>query len=207
MLPGWDDPLRARPVCPAMGTPPRGPCRVVKTPAGRWWCDNHLIAFGAEVDDTGTPTADFIAEYIVGYRVWVVNLRPETGLVIDNGLRLAGHGSLPWQPGIRQEAVCPRGNHTPCANPCAGYGDGCGIYARSYQNAYDKWGTDLDRTVADGVAGQVALWGRVYEHEAGYRAQYAYPLCLYDGGSLSYPAVAALATLYGVPVESWPPST
>ena len=40
-----------------------------------------------------------------------------------------------------------------------------------------------DLAVSDGnaILGTVALWGRIIEHEEGYRAQYAYPLALHGG--------------------------
>ena len=57
------------------------------------------------------------------------------------------------------------------------------------------------------VAGRVALWGRVIEHDHGYRAQYGYPLALWlapTPGATSARTVRALAARYGVPTEPQP---
>jgi hypothetical protein len=47
------------------------------------------------------------------------------------------------------------------------------------------------------VIGAVALWGRVVEHESGYRAQHARPLALLDGYGAQ-----DVADVYGVPLLS-----
>jgi hypothetical protein len=47
------------------------------------------------------------------------------------------------------------------------------------------------------VIGAVALWGRVVEHECGYRAQHARPVALLDGY-----AAQDVADVYGVPLLS-----
>ena len=64
----------------------------------------------------------------------------------------------------------------------------CGIYAVKTPRLDDR---------DDAIYGQVNLWGRVIEHEHGYRAQYAYPALLYTppGGQL----VPQVARIYDVP--------
>ena len=68
------------------------------------------------------------------------------------------------------------------------------------------------------VAGEVWLWGNICEHTLGYRAEYAYPKCLYKhSGSHHFSpgfeqcedsALKYLAETYGVPIVdgTWPSS-
>ena len=51
----------------------------------------------------------------------------------------------------------------------------CGIYGmKDFADPIPGfWGAD------DIIAGKVSQWGRIIEHEAGYRAEYAYPLELF----------------------------
>jgi hypothetical protein len=51
----------------------------------------------------------------------------------------------------------------------------CGIYA--FKNLENT--AKMSRTGPPVVFGKCALWGRVIEHERGYRAQFAYPLSLF----------------------------
>jgi hypothetical protein len=59
------------------------------------------------------------------------------------------------------------------------------------------------------VLGEVYLWGKIIEHEHGYKAQYAYPKKLYVGNQCSDGVmgidIEALASyigfVYGVPIE------
>ena len=75
----------------------------------------------------------------------------------------------PWYPGEAKVAPFP-----PAAG---GSGANCGIYAfRTILGALSY----ADQALSDWVGqplvlGEVALWGRVVEHEHGFRAQYAYP--------------------------------
>lgn len=73
------------------------------------------------------------------------------------------------------------------------------------------------------VTGQVALWGRVVEHEYGYRAEYAYPYTLFlpPASPARVPAMAgfpvvpesrvrqvlAVASAYGIPAIPQPPKS
>ena len=70
-----------------------------------------------------------------------------------------------------------------------------GIYAAKFPNAILEEGYTFD------VFGEVYLWGRVVEHQSGFRAEYAYPklLCVHpDAGTQM---VMDLEDGYGVPVE------
>ena len=98
---------------------------------------------------------------IIGHRVW----RWDTaGLKSLNG--------KPWSPGKPLAAKCGAGNthdaHEVPQTDCT-----CGVYAAKNVEHLRKIG--LDRR---GVIGEVNLWGKVVEHEQGFRAQFAYPRIL-----------------------------
>lgn len=102
---------------------------------------------------------------VEGYRWW-------TGR-FENDELLPPHVGEGFRPGVRLEAVCPTGKDPPCAKPCAGFGHGCGLYAvKKRSQLHVSYGT----RDAPAIIARVALWGRVDEHELGYRGQYAYPL-------------------------------
>jgi hypothetical protein len=111
---------------------------------------------------------------IVGYRVWY---RDATG-------RLRSMNGEEWLPGLALAAKClvgmvgfggfripdianrPIQDHEAPADGCA-----CGVYAaKSYEQLQGMIGV-----AGNEVRGEVYLWGRVVEHGAGYRAQFAYP--------------------------------
>lgn len=76
----------------------------------------------------------------------------------------------------------------------------CGVYAY-------KCSVPVEHSDTPFVVGEVNLWGRVIEHEDGYRAQFAYPRRLYvvDGGTEGQRIANALTLAYGVPCEVWSP--
>lgn len=115
-------------------------------------------------------------EPLIGWRFWFVH-----------GNRLRSRGQT-WEPYQRYEATHVTSSGlwrdeyevVPCDGvPCdvtgaAPYGHGCGVYAlKSEQALRNDLRHGLGRRA---VYGRVALWGRVVEHEHGYRAQYAYPI-------------------------------
>jgi hypothetical protein len=116
-------------------------------------------------------TPDYISP-IVGYRVWQWDA---AGLRSLNG--------DPWPPGRPLSALCradrtgsisglSKATHNPNELPylkCT-----CGVYAAKTiehlrQCGYRRFG----------VHGEVYLWGRVVEHQRGWRAQFAYPKTLF----------------------------
>ena len=121
---------------------------------------------------------------LIGWRVWCV--------VHDGGeLRL---GSViqddVWPAGAAFVARCrahePPANRLllrePEAHVAPADGCTCGIYAAREPAAAWTYlrGRDEPHTVAR-VIGRVMLWGRVVEHEDGWRAERAYPLDVYTG--------------------------
>ena len=107
-----------------------------------------------------------------------------------------------WEPRKPLEARCPSGEHDAPRGECS-----CGIYS------HKSWASALDQAqyVAGAVIGEVRLWGRVIEHEHGYRAQFARPTALwlpvgYASQSFGTQEVVDLLrrrsalAVYGVPV-------
>ena len=110
---------------------------------------------------------DYISP-VVGYRVWQWDA---TGLRSLNGEKW-----LALQPlsAVCRADVCgsiaglSKSTHNPAELPS--FGCTCGVYAARttdhlHQCGYKKFG----------IHGEVHLWGRVVEHERGWRAQFAYP--------------------------------
>ncbi|MBI3648396.1 MAG: hypothetical protein HY240_06580 [Actinobacteria bacterium] len=115
---------------------------------------------------------------IVAWRTWrLTGRRDGTNL----RLRPVAGRAKPWAPERPTEAVCRLGRMHVAPNvDCT-----CGLHATREPDL-------LRRTKSPGVLGRVALWGRVVEHELGYRAQFGYPqrlalvcfLCFWQWGPL-----------------------
>jgi hypothetical protein len=134
---------------------------------------------------------------VAGWRVWVVT---ETAA----GLRLGSvlHHDV-WTPGTTALATCRRHDDL-FAEPLPPHGTpgfecGCGFHAaRDPVDAFSYLrGRDEPATVCR-ILGEVALWGRLVETEAGWRAAAAYPVRLY----VDDPELAGALAVYGVPVVS-----
>lgn len=107
---------------------------------------------------------DLSFEPVIAWRAWALTGRRDgTGLL----LRPVAGRSRPWKPLEIAEAACKAARfhaapHVDCT---------CGLHA-----THDAETLRKARTPA--VLGRVALWGRVIEHELGYRAEFAYPQTL-----------------------------
>jgi hypothetical protein len=110
------------------------------------------------------------AEALIGWRVWCV-VETRAGLLLASVI----HDHV-WPVGRETVAACLHGHAAPNAD-CA-----CGIHAAREPAAVLSYlhGRDEPSTVAR-VLGRVRLWGRVVEHEGGWRAERAYPLDLVGG--------------------------
>lgn len=104
---------------------------------------------------------------ITAYRVWRWGA---TGLKSMNG--------EPWLPGQRLSATCRIADGTNVVQSSAAhrrhkllaYRCTCGIYAAKKVEHLQRFGYD-----ERGITGEVYLWGRVVEHELGWRAEFGYP--------------------------------
>ncbi len=151
-------------------------------------------------------------ELVVAYRYWMI--REGNCLGAANFIHAYG---LPWP--VLSPITCahyiPEGgkysnikplaidyqNKGACIEPCKE----CGIHGvkevvRSIQ--------DFDFTVKilndqSFVRGRVYLWGLIVEHELGYRAQYAYPKCLYLDGDKDN-TIRMIASNYRIPAVEQP---
>lgn len=152
---------------------------------------------------------------IVAYRVWGVDRK-------TTRLRARFRTEDVWEPkrpkratcrymdiGIVDDGVPPHRTTADCVVAMQKYyGQGksengwvasCGLYG--YKTPLMAWralGTSDDWDESRIVFGEVKLWGRVLEHERGFRAEYAYPGAL---AALS-PVAEELADVYGVPVTA-----
>lgn len=157
------------------------------------------------------PKAD-VAGPLLAYRQWSVIGDHLCSIV--TGLR--------WEPGMPLESEMDHEN-PPAYTSSGPWVSPGGSYASKslLPLDYESYeGGALGITCV--VTGRVALWGRVIEHERGYRAQYAYPFELFlpgtrkpavmpgfptvpDGaGPAKQVTVRALAARYGIPVVPFP---
>ncbi len=129
---------------------------------------------------------------LTGWRRWVTPMFQE--LLLSNNRTI-------WAPYEKLEAKCLASGFAGLVNKnCAGIHCGCGIYA--YKKQQDaEWGENRPET-DNHIWGEVWLWGRVVEHQTGYRAQYAYPKSLVDTGGIA----RRLATVYGCEVITVTPT-
>ena len=148
--------------------------------------------------ETGNAVRELVeAGPVVGWRAWVVT---ETAA----GLRL---GSVlydeVWTPGTTALAACRRREDF-FAEPLLehatpGLDCGCGYHAaRDPADALSYLRGRNEPTTVCRILGEVAIWGRVVETEAGWRAAAAYPFRLYTPDD----AIAEALAAYGVPVVS-----
>jgi hypothetical protein len=103
-------------------------------------------------------------EPIMAWRAWALTGRRDgTNLL----LRPVAGRSRPWRPREQAEAGCKLSRMHASPHPTCS----CGLHGTH--------GLDvLRRTRSPAVLGRVALWGKVVEHELGYRAEFAYPQSL-----------------------------
>ncbi len=102
-----------------------------------------------------------LTEPIVAWRTWTLAGGKDASSV--RLLPIAGDRK-PWPPRRTASATCARGHHQQIPDlACT-----CGLHAVPDPDA-------LRRTRDPAVIGTVALWGRIAEHEFGYRAAFGYP--------------------------------
>ncbi len=101
-------------------------------------------------------------EPIVAWRSWALR-----GSAAGDELRLlpVAARAKPWHPREAVVATCKR---TGVFHEAPAVGCSCGLYGSVTLDL-------LRKTRRPSVLGRVALWGRVIEHEQGFRGQVAYP--------------------------------
>lgn len=133
------------------------------------------------LDARPAPGRAIVSEAIDGYRTWTVAGSREGSEAVL--LPIAGTGKA-WPRRAPAHAECGRRRH----HRVPGSDCTCGIHATRAIG-------HLRRTRDPAVLGTVALWGRVLEHEHGYRAEFGYPqrlalvclLCFWQWGARSNP--------------------
>jgi hypothetical protein len=109
-------------------------------------------------------------EPILAWRIWRLRLDPATDLPVPV-LESCIYG-YEWPAQETFAASCA--NHDRPAVGCD-----CGIYAVSSREAALEWARWAQSAVPHPVVlGQAQLWGRVFPHSLGYRAEFAYPYAL-----------------------------
>lgn len=113
-----------------------------------------------------------LIEPIIGWRCWNVWLDGHL-LALNGG---TSYGGQKWEPREAKRSVCNQGqdmylDSRPKRTHTHGPHDGCrcGYYAAKLL-AKAQW------PEANYAYGRVAMWGKVIEHEGGFRAEYAYPI-------------------------------
>lgn len=133
-------------------------------------------------------TARTSGEIVVGWRCWAEH----------HGVLLSPYRQTAWPKGRRLESPVDSS-----LSPLVARGHGRGIYALRDQHDVlvwvamfptltIKWPQSRGKNL---VWGTVSLWGKVVEHEGGYRAQYAYPL---ECWTTSQEAASRIRGSYGV---------
>ncbi|MDH4112748.1 MAG: hypothetical protein OEV60_08725 [Actinomycetota bacterium] len=108
----------------------------------------------------GLPT-DVASEPIIAWRVWALTGRRDGS---DLLLRPVARRARTWQPRQVVEASCRSSRWHEAPEPLCT----CGLHGTHGIEV-------LRKTKGPAVLGRVALWGRVIEHQHGFRAQFAYP--------------------------------
>lgn len=154
----------------------------------------------------GASLAPDYVHPIIAYRQWMPCLFHDRKLP-GWGPLVSFNGSY-WAGRVVKEAKCLC---TPIDDQLARTitHHGCGIYA--YRDL-EKLLYVLDYSGASGspfyydrpISGEVWLWGSVYEHEYGYRAEYAYPKCFYCPRTGSSLELIELANFYDIEVVPIP---
>ncbi len=134
------------------------------------------------------------AEPVAAWRAWRLRRDGEAGQL---RLQPAFRGS-PWEPLQPVRAACARRRrHEAPKRRCT-----CGLYGFNDGSEVGIGGTRL------AVVGQVSMWGRVVEHDLGYRAEFAYParmrlvcsVCLTMGERPATPVVVAEEGGFALPL-------
>jgi hypothetical protein len=112
-------------------------------------------------------------EPLIGSRLWNLAWADDEPVLSPAGV---GAGTWPArEPFVASCRATPGfagGASRPSSHPAPQFNCRCGIYASTSFEALRANGADLPLV---SVVGHVALWGRVVEHEHGWRATFAYP--------------------------------
>ena len=108
---------------------------------------------------SGVPL-DTVVEPIIGWRGWFLRVSAFGPELVPAG---AGRGGWPWRAPMT--ARCAEGREHRSPDPSCG----CGLSAFKPETAHRS------RRSRFPVIGTVSMWGRIVEHQHGWRAEHAYP--------------------------------
>jgi hypothetical protein len=157
-------------------------------------------------DDKDIP--DYVAP-IIGFRMWTFDGPSWRPGALNHLISLNGER---WYPGKPMTAICRASGYPGIRR--SGILKACKAYLRPHQAPHQKCSCGIyaiklppSRRVALGmVSGEVYLWGKVVEHERGWRSQFAYPktikvqLEMLRKSSREQLALLAALTVYGADV-------
>lgn len=145
-----------------------------------------------KIPDFSTP--------LTGWRSWEAHngfLKSWGGVSIDGQFG----NTVFWPPRKALEARCHDNNMKCCphcnkllheapVSKCM-----CGIYSfKTFDKMMAESYAVIQRRLRTAAFGQIFIWGRVFEHQWGWRAQYGYPRAVFSDDK-------ALATNYGIEVR------
>jgi len=142
----------------------------------------------------------------IAYRAWQTNgryLLSSYVLDFQNEDNVKQEAAT-WLPFAEKEAICAKANKKSRQHGLVPSKDcGCGFYG--FHSLSDL----LQIRNKCFVIGRIAIWGRIWEHDFGYRSQYAYPQMLYiwpDKRANKYVNIVInqLAANYGVESAPFP---
>jgi hypothetical protein len=140
-----------------------------------------------EPEPVAAPYLGFRHWHAAGDRLFSIGRHPLDGVRCPSGS--GGVGRVEWP--VEQVTAMPCTDGPAPALACS-----CGLYAtRELRDAGSAWRQGPH--YAHHVIGAVALWGRVVEHQWGFRAQHARPVALLEGYGAQ-----DVADVYGVPLLS-----
>jgi hypothetical protein len=113
---------------------------------------------------------------LVGWREWRVPCF---------GNKLLSFNGTVWPVREPLRATCKKALPT----ECLGHNCACGLYAWK-----DRKDLKVNQAEFSCISGEVWLWGKVVEHEKGYRAEFSYPKAFVNSGA----DARRLGQIYGV---------
>jgi hypothetical protein len=127
--------------------------------------------------ETALARSPVLTEAVEGWRAWSLAGSPD---LTEVRLLPIGTSGRPWPAREAARATCGRRRHDRVPDPdCT-----CGLHAATSLNA-------LRHARDPAIVGRVALWGRVIEHDRGFRGEIGYPqrlglvcqLCFWQWGA------------------------
>jgi len=160
------------------------------------------MAIGIILDDALTPD---VAEPIVAWRVWGVFDDADVPVLLSMNNTVWPNTTYLTAKCVAISGTDPYSDHASPSRECKQGIYGCGIYG--YKDIADIFADFDPATFENGlVFGQILLFGNVFEHDKGYRAQHAQirSLAFFRDRPIKLTRHERLGKTYGVPVQEAP---